>query len=72
MNIFDSNGENNIPALNQKENQDINLNLIQNSNTSKDDIDYLLAFQMQPLPIDQRYGKEEIQRIIDVIKSYSK
>lgn len=40
--------------------------------TSKDDIDYLLAFQMQPLPIDQRYGKEEIQRIIDVIKSYSK
>ena len=39
MNIFDSNGENNIPALNQKENQDINLNLIQNSNTSKDDIE---------------------------------
>ena len=29
-----------------------------------DDIDYLLAFQMQPLPIDQRYGKEEMNNIL--------
>jgi len=39
--------------------------------TTPDDIDYLLAFQMQPLPIDQRYGEKEMQRIIDVIKLYS-
>lgn len=32
-----------------------------------DDIDYLLAFQMQPLPIDQRYGKDEMGRIIKLI-----
>lgn len=36
--------------------------------TTKDDLEYLLAFQMQPLPIDQRYGEEEMNRIIDVIK----
>lgn len=36
--------------------------------TSPDDIDNLLALQMQPLPIDQRYGKEEMIRIIDIIK----
>lgn len=35
--------------------------------TTKDDIEYLLAYQMQPLPIDQRYGKEDMKRIIDVI-----
>lgn len=33
-----------------------------------DDIDYLLAYQMQPLPVDQRYGKEEMDRIIELIK----
>lgn len=37
--------------------------------TSKDDIDYLLAFQMQPLPIDQRYGEEDMNRIISIIKN---
>ncbi|MBO6254339.1 MAG: hypothetical protein J6O49_11900 [Bacteroidaceae bacterium] len=36
--------------------------------TKQDDIDYLLAFQMQPLPIDQRYGEEEMKRIIEIIK----
>lgn len=34
-----------------------------------DDTDYLLAFQMQPLPIDQRYGVEEMNRIISIIKN---
>lgn len=32
-----------------------------------DDHEYPLAYQMQPLPIDQRYGKEEMKRIIDII-----
>ena len=36
--------------------------------TTKDDMEYLLAFQVQPLPIDQRYGAEEMQRIIETIK----
>lgn len=36
--------------------------------TSKDDIDYLLAFQMQPLPIDQRYGEKDMIKIIEIIK----
>lgn len=35
--------------------------------TTKDDIENLLAFQMQPLPIDQRYGVEDVKRIIEVI-----
>lgn len=34
-----------------------------------DDIDYLLAYQMQPLPIDQRYGEEEMKRIISIINN---
>lgn len=34
----------------------------------KDDIDYLLAYQMQPLPIDQRYGNEEMEFIINKIQ----
>lgn len=34
-----------------------------------DDIDYLLAFQMQPLPIDQRYSASDLERIIKIIKS---
>lgn len=33
-----------------------------------DEIDYLLAYQMQPLPIDQRYGEEEIELIINKIQ----
>lgn len=36
--------------------------------TTKDDIEYLLAYQAQPLPIDQRYGEEEMKRIISVSK----
>ena len=34
--------------------------------TTPDDIDYLLAYQMQPLPIDQRYGLEEMKRIVKI------
>ena len=36
--------------------------------TTKEDIEYLLACQMQPLPVDQRYGAEEMNRIIEIIK----
>lgn len=35
--------------------------------TTKDVIEYLLACQMQPLPIDQRYGEEEMNRILEII-----
>ena len=35
--------------------------------TTKDDIEYLLASQMQPLPIDQRYGEGELKIIIENI-----
>ena len=35
--------------------------------TTKDDIEYLLAYKMQPLPIDQRYGKSDMKRIKDLI-----
>ena len=35
--------------------------------TNPDDIDYWLAFQMQPLPIDQRYSEEEMKRIIAIL-----
>ena len=35
--------------------------------TAKDEIEYRLTCQMQPLPIDQRYGAEEIKRIVDII-----
>ena len=34
--------------------------------TKNEDLEYLLAYQMQPLPIDQRYGEEEMKRIISV------
>lgn len=37
--------------------------------TKPNDIDYLLAYQMQPLPIDQRYGEEELSRIIKIVKA---
>ena len=37
--------------------------------TTKDDIEYLLAYQMQPMPIDQRYGKENMQKIMGVLKN---
>lgn len=32
--------------------------------TTKDDTEYLLALQMQPIPIDQRYGNDEMNYII--------
>lgn len=35
--------------------------------TKPDDIDYLLAYQMQPLPIDQRYSEKEMNRIIEIL-----
>lgn len=35
---------------------------------SKEDIEYLLAYQMQPLPVDQRYGEEEIEYIISKLQ----
>ena len=35
--------------------------------TTKDDVEYLLAYQMQPLSIDQRYGKEDMKIIINII-----
>lgn len=34
-----------------------------------DDIDYQLAYKMQPLPIDQRYGDEEMNYIISKIQN---
>ena len=37
--------------------------------TTDDAIEYQLTCQMQPLPIDQRYGKEDMERIIDIIKN---
>jgi len=35
--------------------------------TTKDDIEYLFAYQMHPLPIDQRYGKEDMNILLDLI-----
>lgn len=35
----------------------------------KDEIEYRLTCQMQPLPIDQRYGKKEMNTIIEIIKN---
>lgn len=35
--------------------------------TTKDDMEYLFASQMQPLPIDQRYGEKELDRIKKII-----
>lgn len=35
--------------------------------TTEKDIEYLLAYQMQPLPIDHRYGEEDMNRIITLI-----
>lgn len=39
--------------------------------TNKDDIEYLLAYQMQPLPIDQRYDNQEMKSIIKIIDNNS-
>ena len=38
--------------------------------TLPDDIDYLMAYQMQPLPIDHRYGEEEMRHILSIILEY--
>ncbi len=38
--------------------------------TTKDDMEYLLAYQMQPLPIDQRYGKDEMDYIVNIILNH--
>lgn len=35
--------------------------------TAKDEIEYQLTCLMQPLPIDQRYGDEEMKRIVDIV-----
>ena len=35
--------------------------------TTKDDIEYILASQMLPLPVDQRYGEGEFKKIIENI-----
>lgn len=37
--------------------------------TKPEDIDYLLAYQMQPLPIDQRYGEVDTNHIIEIINN---
>lgn len=34
---------------------------------SEDDLEYKLATEVIPLPIDQRYGKEDMERIIEII-----
>lgn len=35
---------------------------------TRDDVEYLLAYQAQPLPIDQRYADEDLGRLIMLIK----
>lgn len=35
--------------------------------TANEDIEYHLAYQMQPLPIDQRYDRADINRIVEII-----
>ena len=40
--------------------------------TTEDDVEYFLAYQMQPLPIDQRYGEDDMKRIIEIIKNNGK
>ena len=35
--------------------------------TTTNDLEYLLTYQMQPLPIDQRYGEEDLERIKTII-----
>ena len=36
--------------------------------TTGNDLENYLSYQLQPLPIDQRYGKDDMKRIIDIIK----
>ena len=35
--------------------------------TSEKDIEYLLSYQLQPLPIDQRYSEEDMRRIVEIV-----
>jgi len=35
--------------------------------TTEKEFEYLLANQMQPLPIDQRYGEKDMERIINIL-----
>lgn len=37
--------------------------------SGEESIDHLMAYQMQPLPIDQRYGEKEMKTIIAIIKN---
>lgn len=37
--------------------------------TAKEDVEYLIAYQMQPLPIDQRYSEKDMQRIVECINN---
>lgn len=39
--------------------------------TNENDMEYQLTLQTQHLPIDQRYGEEEIARILEQIKKYN-
>ena len=34
----------------------------------EEDFEYRLATQIIPLPIDQRYGKNDMERILEIIK----
>ncbi len=38
--------------------------------TARDDMEYQLVLQMQPLPIDQRCGHEDINNIVELIRYY--
>ncbi len=35
--------------------------------TASDDVEYFLAYQMIPLPIDQRYNEEDMKRVIEIV-----
>jgi hypothetical protein len=35
--------------------------------TKKGSVEYLLTEQIQPLPIDQRYGEEDMKKLIEII-----
>lgn len=38
--------------------------------TTEEDLEYLFAYQIQSLPIDQRYGEIEMKKIVEILKSY--
>ena len=39
---------------------------------SEDELEYDMANNILPIPVDQRYGTEDMQYIIDTIKSETK